>query len=187
MSEPTRGALRRQSGLVLVGVMVALALAALGASFVGQRLYDSRMRDAEEDLLWVGEQYRLAIESYWRNSPGGLRTLPTNLEDLVRDPRFPQVRRHLRKLYPDPTAPQRPWGLVRQGNGLTGVHSQSEGEPFRKTGFSDKQLGFDTAKTFAEWQFVFRPVAAGVPQRGGVPLPPIGSRLQPNSASGAGP
>jgi type II secretory pathway pseudopilin PulG len=187
MSGSPRLARSRQSGLVLVGVMVALALAALGASFVGQRLHDSRVRDAEEDLLWVGEQYRLAIESYWRDTPGGLRTLPTNLEDLVRDPRFPQVRRHLRKLYPDPTAPERAWALVRQGNALMGVHSQSEGEPFRKTGFSDKQPGFDVAKTYAEWQFVFKPTSVGVPQRGGVPLPPIGGRLQPSSASGAAP
>lgn len=183
--QQARRGLGRQSGLLLVGVLIALALAALGASFVGQRLHDSRAREAEEDLLWVGEQYRSAIESYWRNSPGTVRTLPTRLDDLVRDPRFPQPRRHIRKLYPDPTDPQRPWELIQQGNALLGVHSRSLDEPFRTAGFSDKQAGFDAAKTLADWQFVFRPITASAPpQRGGVPLPPIGGHLQPGVGAG---
>lgn len=167
----------RQSGFVLVGVLVTLALAAAAAVDVSQRVADQRLRDAEEDLLDVGDQYRRAIESYWRSSPGAVRSLPTRLEDLVNDMRFPQPRRHLRKLYPDPVQPEVPWGLVRQGQAVVGVYSQSEREPFRRTGFATADVGFELAQRHADWRFVARlgtPPPAGAPASAPViPVTPV--------------
>lgn len=145
-------------GYVLLAVLVALMLAALGVADHGQRRADERRRDAEEELLFVGEQFRTAIESYWRQSPGRARALPTRLSDLLEDRRFPQARRHLRKVFLDPLDPRQDWGLVRQGEAIVGVYSRAEGSPFRRSGFTELQLqaGFDSARSYAEWRFVAR-------------------------------
>lgn len=155
---PLRCGTRRRRGFVLLAVLVALVLAALGAAEVGQRRADERRRMAEEELLFVGEQFRAAIESYWRQSPGRVRALPTRLSDLLQDPRFPQARRHLRKVFLDPLAPGQAWGLVRQGEAIVGVYSRAEGSPFRRSGFTDiqAQAGFETAGSYADWRFTAR-------------------------------
>lgn len=151
MRRAPRSAPRR--GFVLIGVLIALALAAMAAVQTGQRLADSRQREDEAELLHVGDQYRSAIESYWRQSPGGVRSLPARLEDLVKDPRFVTPRRHLRKLYADPMSPDTAWGVLKQGNAVVGVFSQSPGAPFRQTGFTEAQKGFDNAQRYADWHF----------------------------------
>jgi type II secretory pathway pseudopilin PulG len=152
-----------QSGFVLIGVLVLLSLAALAAVQYSQSRTHERQREAEEDLLYVGEQYRMAIESYWRNSPGKARVLPSRLEDLVMDPRFPQPRRHLRKLYRDPLNAASEWGLIKQGNALIGVYSQAAGVPFRTTGFAEVNVGFDQAASYADWQFKAKVFTAAAP------------------------
>jgi hypothetical protein len=105
-------------------------------------------------LLFVGEQYSQAIESYWRKSPGGIRKLPAQIDDLIEDRRFPQPVRHLRKRFVDPLAPSQEWGLVRQGSALIGVYSQARGEPFRTTGFAADRSAFEGARSYSDWQFV---------------------------------
>jgi type II secretory pathway pseudopilin PulG len=144
---------RGQGGFVLIGVLVALSLAALVAVQSGQRLADMRQRASEAELLSIGDQYRQAIESYWRLSPGGVRTLPVRLEDLVLDPRFPQPRRHIRKLYSDPMDLDSTWGVLRVGGAVVGVYSQAEGVPFKQNGFADGQIGFDNAQSYSSWHF----------------------------------
>jgi type II secretory pathway pseudopilin PulG len=164
---------------VLIGVLVLLTLAALAAVQYSQSRAHERQREAEEDLLYVGEQYRQAIESYWRNPPSRARVLPTRLEDLVSDPRFPQARRHIRKLYPDPLSPTSEWGLIKQGNALIGVYSQAAGVPFRTTGFAEVNVGFDNPTRYADWQFkakVFAPPAASSAPGGLGPAPKPGAR-----------
>lgn len=158
-------------GVALIGLLVVLTLAAMGAVGAGQRLADRRQREAEAELLWVGQAYRRAIESYWRQSPGAVRVLPTRLEDLLQDSRFPQPRRHLRKLYGDPLAPGKEWGLVRQGSALVGVYSQAEGEPFRQAGFDEVDVGFAAARSYADWRFVAK-LPSARPPAGAVVSPP---------------
>ncbi|MEQ1686936.1 MAG: type II secretion system protein, partial [Burkholderiaceae bacterium] len=161
-------------------MLIVLALTALAAVQTGQRLADARQRENEEELLFVGEQYRQAIQSYWRQSPGALRAWPARLEDLLEDTRFPQARRHLRKLYADPISPETGWGLVTQGNAVIGVYSQAEGLPFRQAGFSEGQLGFADAQRYAEWRFVAAAPAVGASG------PPSGSP-KPNPSNPGGP
>ena len=167
-------------GFVLVGVLIVLALTALAAVQTGQRLADARQRENEDELLFVGEQYRQAILSYWRQSPGVVRTWPARLEDLLEDKRFPQKRRHLRKLYTDPMSPETAWGVVNQGSAVIGVYSLAEGLPFRQAGFSEAQRGFADAQRYADWRFVAAAPAAGAS------APPPGSP-QPNPSNPGGP
>ncbi len=152
---------RRQQGFLLVGVLVALALVSLGSALVVQRLSDQRQREKELELLFIGEQFRAAILSYWKASPSGVHSWPVRLEDLLEDRRFPAARRHLRQIYVDPISGSRTWGLVNQGAALVGVYSEAPGLPFRQAGFSPAQKGFDGATHYADWRFIAEPPAPG--------------------------
>jgi type II secretory pathway pseudopilin PulG len=144
-----------QRGALLLGVLVFLAVASYTTLLASQRWVDARQRMLEEDLLYVGLQYRLAIESYYQRPPNGIRQFPTRLEDLVRDPRYPALVRHIRKLYRDPLAPNQDWGLIRRGQGITGVYSQAPGKPFRRANFDPRLPNLGAAKTYAEWHFAY--------------------------------
>lgn len=170
-----------ESGFVLIGVLIVLALAALGAVQTGQRLTDTRQRSNEDELLYIGEQYRQAIESYWRMSPGPARSLPGRLEDLIQDPRFAQPRRHLRKVYPDPLAPRVPWGELRSNNALIGVYSNAPGVPFKQAGFTAEQIGFANAQRYADWHFVVKPTLPAGRTGGSNPSGP-GAEIRPKPA-----
>ncbi|MEX8504795.1 type II secretion system protein [Leptothrix ochracea] len=147
-------------GVLLLGVLVFLAVASYTTVLISQRWADERQRMAEEDLLYVGLQYRLAIESYYQRPPNGLRQLPLRLEDLVSDPRYPMPVRHIRKLYRDPLAPNQDWGLILLGGRIAGVYSQASGQPFRTANFDPRLPNFGTAKTYADWRFTFSAAVA---------------------------
>lgn len=142
-----------QRGMLLLATLVMLAVLAAAGVHAGMGFAAERQRADEEELLFVGEQYRQALESYWRSSPGGIRSWPTRLEDLLADNRFPQPRRHLRKLFRDPLAPERDWGLVTLGTGIVGVYSRADGEPWRRTGFTQRQSRFAEARSYEDWKF----------------------------------
>lgn len=159
----SRPAFRGHAGLVLVGVLLMLVLAAL-AALVGAEVWATALkREREAQLLFVGEQYRRAIESYWRASPGPVKTLPASLELLLEDDRFPMPVRHLRRLYPDPMDAESPWALVKAGNGILGVHSRSESVPLKRSGFPPHLLGFEGATSYRQWRFVFQLPRPGAP------------------------
>ncbi|MBK7615878.1 MAG: type II secretion system protein [Vitreoscilla sp.] len=143
-----------QRGAILLVVLVLIAVVALGTSSLTLDTSAQQQRRNEEELLFVGEQYRQAIDDYVRRSPNGRRQFPTKLEDLVADNRFPQPLRHLRKLFRDPVNPNEDWVLIKVGNAIVGLHSTSKGVPFRKTGFSLNQTEFASASSYANWHFV---------------------------------
>ena len=99
-----------------MGLVVLLALGGVAVTQFAETAATARQREREAELLWVGQQYRQAIESYYRASPGLNKHLPVSFDELLRDPRFPQPVRHLRRLYPDPMQPEAPWGLLRRGS-----------------------------------------------------------------------
>jgi type II secretory pathway pseudopilin PulG len=163
----THGTRDTQRGMLLIGVLVFIALSALTAVQAGPRWIDARQRANEEELLFVGEQYRLAIESYWREAPNTMHKMPTSIDDLILDKRFPFPKRHLRKEFRDPLAPQQAWVEIRQGAVLIGVHSKAEGMPFRQAGFTGAQKDFNGARSYADWKFSYAP--PGAPAAGAAP------------------
>ena len=62
-------------------------------------------REREADLLFIGEQFRRAIESYFLAAPPDRRTLPAHLDDLLADTRsagpHPTIRRSTRAPFTD--------------------------------------------------------------------------------------
>ncbi len=170
-------ALRRHcAGLVLLGVLLLLVLSGV-AALVGAEVWATAVRrEQEEQLLYVGEQYRRAIESYWRETPGRVKTLPGSLEVLLEDDRFPMPIRHLRRLYRDPFDAQAEWGLLKIDSGIAGVYSTSTAIPLKRHGFPARYAQFEDAKDYKQWRFVFQ-----VPGRSGPPMPkrlPDGQELR---------
>jgi type II secretory pathway pseudopilin PulG len=154
-----------ERGFTYLGLMIFIAVMGMALSAFGTIYSQSAQRDKEVELLFVGEQYRSAIESYYRKSPGAA-AYPKTLEDLVEDKRFPMPMRHLRRIYPDPITGSTDWGLVEMPNngGIMGVFSKSEEKPIKQASFSVKQAAFEDADSYTKWTFTYSPTSAG-PQR----------------------
>jgi type II secretory pathway pseudopilin PulG len=167
-------------GAVLMGLMVLLALGGMAAAQFTESAAGARQREREAELIWTGLQFQRALESYYLASPGRVRHLPVTLEDLVRDSRFPQPVRHLRRLYADPLQPDVPWGIVKRGNQIIGVYSQSDRETLRRSGFPAGLDTFNGTRHYAEWQFIFVPRAPL-----GVTSPAPRAKSSPTSANTA--
>ena len=150
--------MRRAAGFTYLTVLFIVALMGLGLALVGEVWHTAAVREREVVLLHVGEQYRKAIERYVLAGP---RQYPRALEDLLMDPRKPGTERYLRRLYPDPITNNDDWGLVKAPDGgVMGVFSRSENEPLKVAGFRLVQKAFEGAEKYADWKFVFVPVAA---------------------------
>lgn len=153
---------RGARGIVLLGLLLCLALASLAVALGAEVWATARQRDREAELLFVGDQYWRAIESYWRLSPGPTKTLPKSVDDLLLDDRFPMPVRHLRKRYADPiTAAD--LRLIKVGNALIGVASRSRDTPLKIDGFAPRYAQFAASASYDRWRFVFQPPRAAPP------------------------
>ncbi|HXV08010.1 MAG TPA: type II secretion system protein [Burkholderiales bacterium] len=182
--EPVR-ARQRQRGLTYLGLLFFVAVIGVGLAAVGSVWHTTVKREREGELLFVGEQYRRAIKSYYDASPGAKR-YPRSLEELLLDPRFPNVRRHLRRIYRDPMTGATQWELVSAPDGaILGVHSSSRDKPLKSAGFAPELAAFAQAETYADWVFAFVPAQAEPLPPGAAPaLPqPGGSTLGSDGAS----
>lgn len=144
----------RQRGVVLLTVLVFVLIATLGASSLIQMHQTQTQRDKEEQLLFVGDQFRRAIASYYNAIPPGTgRSLPNSLDDLVNDDRFPTPIHHLRRMYPDPMTGKTDWQPVREGTGIVGIRSRSNNATIKKQGFSKDYRHFEGKDSYSDWTF----------------------------------
>jgi type II secretory pathway pseudopilin PulG len=176
-----------QRGLAYLALLIGIAIIGVVAAGTIQlgALYQRRM--AEKELLYIGDQFQRALLSYADNTPLGLPTQPRTLQELVRDPRYPNPMRHLRRVYADPLTGKADWVLVLSPNGQTivGIHSASHEHPIQLRKFAERFRGFEDKRSYTQWVFIARPpqlapgarppnaVAGGLPVPG-MPLPPGG-------------
>jgi type II secretory pathway pseudopilin PulG len=160
-----------QAGFTYIGLLIAVAVIGILLSSVGVIWTLQARRDREEQLLFVGNQYRQAIGRYWQM--GGV--YPRALEDLVEDQRVPVPRRFLRRLYPDPITGARDWEVIRDGDGgIMGVASSSQQQPLKVAGFRLADVSFGKAECYCGWRFIYvSSNAAG--RRRELPANPSGS------------
>ena len=131
-----------------------------GLALVGEVWETSAKREKETELLFVGNQYRHAITLFYNAKLGGVQRYPRTLDELLKDPRAPSIQRYLRQLYPDPMGGKE-WGIVKgPDGGVAGVYSLSEEKPLKTGNFKLRDAGFDGAERYADWKFVYSPVAA---------------------------
>lgn len=156
---------RRQHGFTYLFVLFFIASTAAGLAAVGELWATSRQREREIDLLFAGSAIRQAIGAYYLAGPGAVKQYPPALENLLKDPRFPDTRRYLRQLYPDPMTGSTEWVLIKapQG-GIMGVASASESAPIKRAGFREPNQAFDELTLrlkdklrYRDWEFIYAP------------------------------
>ena len=165
---------RACAGFTYLGVLFLVAMMGIALSVVGEMWHTVQKREKEVELLFVGAEFRRAIARYNASAPG----YPRRLEDLLKDPRFPDVRRYLRKMYRDPVTGRAEWGLLKlAGDTIIGVYSLSDEEPLKKKGFSAADSGFEGKAKYSEWVFFPRagqgPQGTATPAAAGVARPGI--------------
>lgn len=150
----------RGRGFTYLTALFLVALMGLALAATGEVWQISAQREKEIELLFVGKQYRKAIELYVKSSLGVAR-YPRQLEDLLKDPRKPETQRYLRRLYADPVTGKNEWGLVRAADGgIAGVFSLSEDTPLKVSGFRPEDAVLAGRTKYMDWKFEY---IAGVP------------------------
>lgn len=145
-----------QAGFTYLVVLVWVALLSLVAGSALQIGQAMQRRANEAALLWTGREFSEALGRYAAMSPTGEPDAPQRLEELVRDPRFPGIVRHMRRLYADPVNGHLEWGLVREedGGAIVGVFSLSEIQPLKQAGFDTDMLPLAGKNSYRQWVFV---------------------------------
>ena len=170
--------IRSKRGFTYLGALILIVVC--GISLSGASAYHKTIvkRSKEAELLFRGDQIRRAIQSFYEHPPEGKpHTYPRSMQDLMRDPRYLGIRRHLRKNYPDPMTPDGKWAFIRNSKGrIKGVFSPSLATPLKVGNFPTAYKHFEVsekpeikseAKRFSEddgvkkmpkysdWKFIF--------------------------------
>jgi type II secretory pathway pseudopilin PulG len=154
---------RRQAGFTYVGLIVLVAI--IGLVGAATLKVDALLRRAaaEEELLEIGAAFSAALTSYAEATPRGQPPQPPSLEELLKDPRVPGLRRHLRKIFVDPITGKAEWGIVwlNKGNGINGgagsgvvaVYSLSQSRPLKLANFDTRFQNFESREHISDWKF----------------------------------
>lgn len=144
-----------QAGFTLIWLLAAVAVLGVGMAAIGPLWATQAQREREAELLRVGTAYAQAIEHYYLLSPGGVKTMPSRVDDLLLDPRFATPVRHLRAAYPDPIDPSKALEpILGAGGQLLGVHSESDLAPLRRVEWTDGRHVIAPAQHYKDWQFL---------------------------------
>jgi type II secretory pathway pseudopilin PulG len=150
----------RQQGFAYLLLLLAIALISLAATASVSLGSTLARRDAERELLAIGAEFEVALRSYAgipMAGPTGAVSAgrgPKSLDDLLKDPRVPGTRRHLRQLYADPLTGKAEWGLVTDAGGsIVGVYSLAAGVPIKRSGFEPRWAHFEEAPAYRQWVF----------------------------------
>ena len=150
--------LTHSEGFTYLGVLFAVAIAGIVLAASGTLWSTMQQREKERELLFVGNEMRKAIGSYYERTPGTVKRYPQNFNDLLKDNRQLATVRHLRRLYNDPITSEPKWGIVRAADGgIMGVHSLSVKTPIKKGNFMQRDAAFENASTYGAWRFIYEP------------------------------
>lgn len=150
---------RSSAGFTLLGMMILVAGLGILLASAGEIWHTAEKRDKERELLFVGNQFRQALDHYSAHTPARAPRYPTALEDLLLDPRVPGLQRHLRKIYVDPMTGRAEWQLIRGGPGgeILGVSSLSEETPIKTGHFRKDDRAFENKTKYSDWLFMSAP------------------------------
>lgn len=159
--------LRKTSGgFTYLGLLALIVIMGLMAAMAGEVASTRAQREREAELLFIGHQFRDAIERYYRQN----HRFPMALTDLSQDSADELRPQHfIRRLYADPMTHATDWTLVPAATGgYMGVASTSERAPLKRARFDPVDTDFDLAEKYSDWTFVYDPL---LKFRGAVPAP----------------
>jgi type II secretory pathway pseudopilin PulG len=150
------------AGIVIMGIV-------LGST--GKYWSAVVLRDKEEELLFRGDQFRQAIQRYY--SLGGRNQYPPSIDELLKDSRTIEGKRHLRRKFKDPITGE-DFVEIRDtlSKRIIGVHSSSDKEPFKQGNFPELYPEFNGVTKYSEWKFQLLPTTAPKPLAPQSPPPP---------------
>ena len=158
------GRARRAGGFTYVALLIAVAIVGAGLAGAAELWSQQERREREHDLLFIGGEFRRAIERYYLDSPGVAKSYPQELSDLIEDRRFPTPRRHLRRMYRDPMTGKAEWAVLEAPTGgIMGVRSFSNAETLKKSGFRLENRALEGAGRYSEWEFRYERVVPDSP------------------------
>lgn len=149
---------RRDAGFTYLAVLFLVAISGVVLALTGVIWSTAQRRDKERELLYIGNEFRTAIASYYERTPGTVKRYPNSFDDLLKDNRHLVTLRHLRRVYLDPITSTREWGIVRAPDGgMMGIFSLSTADTIKHSGFLGRDAVFEKAKTYSEWRFLYEP------------------------------
>lgn len=167
------GPLKSSAGFTYLAVLMLVIVMGIMLGVAGQSYKMIADREREEELLWVGSQYREAMLR-WRNPPAGIqKNRPLgDIKFLLAEPSAAKGFRYLRKLYLDPITGTE-FNIIKDPNqGIIGIASASEKEPIKQANFPKDFLDFEGKKKYSDWQFTNKPAPQRVKTGGATGLPP---------------
>ena len=174
---PSQGGFTYLGLIILVSVIGMVGAATLKIGALMQRA------QAEEELLDIGAAFSAALQSYAQATPKGQPLQPPSLQELLKDPRTPALRRHLRKIFVDPVTGSTEWGIAYQadkvGLGVVAVYSRSQARPLKIGNFDARFAGFDGKRHLSDWKFIAGAMGPVLP---GPVLPPLTAAPVGNAA-----
>jgi len=146
----------RHAGFTYLALLFVVALICLGLTVAMEIDRTVGQREKETELLFVGGQFRDAIQRYYESvAIAGRREYPESLEALLKDPRLPSPHRYLRRIYRDPMTGKADWGLVTLNGRIVGVYSNSTHAPIKQDNFELPEVDFQGATSYQGWLFVY--------------------------------
>ncbi len=134
-----------QDGITYIGLLLVIVLIGIATAALTPMWHTIVQRDKEAELLFRLGEFRRGIARY-RQDHG---RFPKKLEDLLEDKTQLQIRRYLRRIYPDPMTGAADWKLETIEDktgivaGIRDLHSQSTAEGFRVIP--------DKGKRYSDW------------------------------------
>jgi len=159
-STRSRGA-ANAAGFTYIGLLIAVVILGVALSAVGTVWRTQAQREREQELLFIGHEFRAAIAAY---STANGRQFPQDINDLLEDKRGPEPRHYLRRFYADPMTGAQDWTILQADSlgiaglsGIVGIASSSNVAPLKKAGFSAGEEAFKDATAYSDWKFVYVP------------------------------
>ena len=146
-----RSADSTQSNRLIKPLGIAALVVAFGIAFLlGTEDFQTYL-SKERRLIEAGEVLVKALETYRDASPGSAKDFPTELNDLLHDPRMLADKGYLSTLPVDPLTKKQEWGVIRNKlNQVVGVRSLSNESPT----IYAKILSFRGGAKYSDWKFM---------------------------------
>lgn len=150
---------RSKKGFTYISALILIAITSIALTEASRLWKTVAKREREEELFFRGDQIRRAIASYVKSGGQGGLQYPKSFSDLLKDPRFPGIKRHLRRIYRDPMTPDGRWVLIlAEGGAIKGVFSKSDDVPLKTGNFPIIYASFEKAGKYSDWKFLHAPV-----------------------------